>query len=101
MTERPIDIGDLCDCVAGGTCRRPPTVKTMHRVHLFWADPIDSRDPDTVASPAQLDDWIRSGVITGAFCPICQDGVNYCPSFSDFLRSPRWDDDEIPEEGHW
>jgi hypothetical protein len=87
-----LDIGDLCDCVAGGMCRPDTrTARTMHRIRLYWADPADTRDPDTVASPAQLDEWMTSAVIDGAWCPTCQDDVSCCPSFNEFLTASGWD----------
>lgn len=87
-----MDVGQLCDCVAGGMCRVDTrSATTSHSVHLWWSDPRDARDPDTIASPAHLDQWISSGVIAGAWCPTCQDEVIQCPSFESFLTAQRWD----------
>jgi hypothetical protein len=94
-TGDEVDIGQFCDCVAGGSCRvEGRSSATIHRVRLWWLDPNDPRDPDTVASPAQLDAWITAGVIVGAFCPTCDDVVINCPSFDGFLTAERWDTDD-------
>ncbi|RJQ66177.1 hypothetical protein D5S17_35725 [Pseudonocardiaceae bacterium YIM PH 21723] len=85
----------LCECVAGGVCRQRGA-DVQHAVTLMWSREDDSRAPETIASPAHLDQWINEQEIVGGSCSTCREDITACPAFQPYLLSPRW---QLPEGG--
>lgn len=91
-----MDIRSICECAAGGMCCTRG-IDTAHWVFVVWSAPDDPRDPNTIASPLQLDEWIGTHQITAAFCSYCGgEDVITCPAFARYLQHPRWDWDVAP-----
>jgi len=85
----------FCECIAGGLCRqRGPQVQ--HAVRLLWSHDDEPRTPQTIASPAQLDELMSAGEIVGAICTTCQDDVTGCPAVRPYVIDGGW---ELPSTG--
>jgi hypothetical protein len=86
-----MDIRNICPCVAGGSCT-DRGVGVAHKVLLVWAEGANQRDSSTLATPAQLDEWMSSGAIVDAICDAtCGSEVAMCPAFRQYLQHPTWE----------
>ncbi|GAA1673603.1 hypothetical protein GCM10009765_23720 [Fodinicola feengrottensis] len=86
-----MDTVAICECVAGGICRSRG-IDVSHSVALIWTDPNDTREPDTIVNPAQLDQLIAATEIVDATCHTCGgETVTACPAFAPYLQNAKWE----------